>query len=553
MSTEMNVESALKTWESCRVALSSAIGAYVASCNDLHTACARSVQHLSGRQNLENLFALIDETLPDLAEEEARLLKARAKLSTTRNSSRSLTSIHTLPSEILSQVFTVLHNDAKDPTRSNNNPFGYSILGTSASWRQVAINTPALWTHIRIICDNHQTSYDRATVCLVRSGLLPLDIHAVIRTPFEQNETDWSQRLSQFLEKASFRIQMLDIEAQGNAAHMAREIMRIWMTSRPTIITKILSIRTYTLYHMRIAPVSTEWEANQPPFQYAEEALRSVTVLHLQEVTIPWASPVYHGLVDLRLAYNEDKSPIISASQLAIILCSSPELVNLTMVNVTIGRADSLGGRRTAHLHYLDQLTLIGTSCNNLDRLLALFSVSGSRNKLKVRFTHYRLGEQTDAIIRFLSTSFVKTLHCSSTDYSANALALLPMGKLLPYTENLVLEGFKPIFQFHLNALSSESGPNWSGMSSETGLLTRFPNLHIVSSGVTLESLKFIIRAYGIRFLRLERCSAASEPYDLNSWGPLLQQEFPDFDFVVTEEHLTSIGPPFERLVSLFA
>jgi hypothetical protein len=115
--------------------------------------------------------------------EVERLGKLLAELRADFNETTNFNApIESLPNEVLAMVFQAgcilpcrkVHRLNKRPEP----PFELLVSLISRRWRNVAISTPKLWTKI---CVLSQKPLDLVVAYLTRSGILPLDIQAVLR------------------------------------------------------------------------------------------------------------------------------------------------------------------------------------------------------------------------------------------------------------------------------------------------------------------------------------------------------------------------------------
>ncbi|KAG8698750.1 hypothetical protein FRC08_005733 [Ceratobasidium sp. 394] len=368
--SEIDAKRLLNNWRTCRSTLTVVVESYLAACTDLTTIICASSRQSHQRRGIETAILAIDTELTSLASEEVVLRNARVSLTAARNLSTTLAPIHALPPEVLASVFFMVQYDSSDVHDSKMLPPAQLLAGVSSYWRQVAINTPSLWTCIDITTT--QTNYDYFTLLLDRSSNHP--IYLTISEPNENNDRPLSGSSSTFLTRASRRVHTLDISSEGYQSGVTNTIMQLWLRHGLGGVTKVLRAR-----RLRGDPLQLGL-----PGEQAGEPLGSVAVLALDDVTIPWTSMVYHNLVDLRLWFSSSTKARISISQLATVLASSPGLVILKIYGLEVASLDDWDATTAVQLVHLEALFLGNLSYRSCELLLPLIPLSNCLGDLSI-------------------------------------------------------------------------------------------------------------------------------------------------------------------------
>ncbi|KAG8740655.1 hypothetical protein FRC10_004065 [Ceratobasidium sp. 414] len=492
-----DVGRALNDWKSWRAALAATVQGYLAACADLTTVCVSFSHQPHQRRGVETALLTLDAELTGLASEEAVLRNARASLTAARNLSMTLAPIHTLPPEILANIFLIVRHGSEDP------PPAQLLAGISSYWRQVAINTPSLWTWINITTT--QANFDYATLSLNRSNNCP--IYLTIFQPEAPGcgYPGWSAKgtSTAFLIQASRQIRTLDIRSSEFRAEAINMIMKLWLSHGSVEAAKTLRVR-----------VQSDIQLNLVLVGHAEEVLRSVSVLHLDGAAIPWASTVYHNLVDLRFWFSEHSEISLPVSQLATILTSSPGLVTLKISGLAVTPSNGWDSTTTVQLIHLEVLYLDVMSHETCGLLFPLIRLSACLNDLSIGI--------------YLGTGLpnIAPVQNFLRDTPTRTQRGLSLFGVIPSLQNLVV-GWCML-----------DNPN----ELRTTVLERrpapcLPHLFIVMATVNLECLKIIVSRCGVQTIHLEECVPHDGMEELR--GSLLEA-FPDLVCIVSDVDTTS-------------
>ncbi|KEP49204.1 F-box-like domain protein [Rhizoctonia solani 123E] len=274
---------------------------------------------------------------------------------TARGGLSQLAPISSLPTEILSHIFQLVANpcvfmviDCEDSDsevsgldegevqnadnstglvrRRNkseqleNFPTDLDCLSRVCSyWRQFAINTPSLWTHVDIVPHTllHKELFARAETYIARAAPLPIELHAADLNPLVYDEED----LRQLLKLVHNRINSLDIAVTYCWRQFHILILEELFLDRTSASTGLTKLTTSW------SPLNYELDEFFDWFEHSHDGFLHLTTLRLHGMFPVWGSIAYHNLVDLRLTPPSDiRWTRISESQLRSILEASPGL-----------------------------------------------------------------------------------------------------------------------------------------------------------------------------------------------------------------------------------
>ncbi|KAG8698114.1 hypothetical protein FRC08_006130, partial [Ceratobasidium sp. 394] len=318
------VKSALDGWKSARALLSSTVQSYSAACITLRAGCTlMSHRSPAAISMIEDALATIDSELDSLVSEAKSLLSVQISLATMRNNSAMLTRINTLPPEILASIFILSRNHR---TRNDNFRF-HDLASVCAYWRDIALNTPDLWTHVDI---SPSTPSGVTNLLLGRTKDNPIHIHVYEPKPPDNGYTPDYEILktTNVLAPHMHRVCALDIESHSFSRDFIGAVLNLWFD------------RGSTMYRPNGRQVLSPDRGIgntilKSRSKHAKGVLLSLNTLHLQGVVFDWKSGAYRDLVDLRLdfASGGGNVPVL---QFADMLRANPRLVILKLKSVHI-------------------------------------------------------------------------------------------------------------------------------------------------------------------------------------------------------------------------
>ncbi|KAG9089154.1 hypothetical protein FS749_001578 [Ceratobasidium sp. UAMH 11750] len=505
------VKRSLDNWKSKRMLLTTAIQSYLAACTDLNTVCTRAACRTYDRKDLESALAVIDAELEGLAPEAESLYPAIVLLTVTRNLSITLAPIHTLPPEILTRIFMMV-------------PSTRLITQISSYWRQVALNSPSLWTSVGLTNQSCFTTYDY--LYLERSGDLPLHFYVL------QDDAEGNLEMElEFFKEALPQIQTLDIWTNSrrdlNKTGVA-SVLKTWLKNSSTAIKEL-----------RFEVRSTPKNLNVWSTERAERVLGALTVLHLSDILIPCSSAAYHGLVDLRLScyWSSDKNKL-SVSELAGIFLASPNLSTFKMAYFTV--LPSEGSNAAVPLVCLEVLRLWGMEEESMGLVMSLIPLSRCLGELSICLELG--GDNLFQIGDFLCGARIKTLACTTVGDQRCWWPLL-LSKMIPRLEHLILHGFRSLGPSDIEDLMAGLGVRKAENDLNNELLPHLPHVYLVTSGYDNDDLTFITRMLGVQNLHVEGCWERESQGKLSGLEGKLLEALANFKCTFTEEDTTAEWP----------
>ncbi|KAG8793173.1 hypothetical protein FRC12_003683 [Ceratobasidium sp. 428] len=482
---------ALDNWKACRSALATAIRNYLAGCAELRSTCSQ-IQHQSRtRRELEPVLLAVNAELADLVSDETTLREARATLSVLRNTSSTLSPVHTLPPEILARIFQIAQTSPSHASSPSSPSPGHTFAQVCSYWRATATNLPYLWTHICIAPT--QTSYEYATLSLHRSKGLPIYMNIYRQKVEKWDRYLYKMRWKTLLASMGRHVHALNIVDSFDSPEtsLGQTIRLLLSHGSPGVMSTLHIRRPETGQIESLNPLSAG--------QSDSAVLHSISVLHLGNISIPWTSTIYHNLVDLRLQFHYDPQSILT-SQLAGILAASLGLTILKLEFINIVPSEDWNEEKLVRLAHLKVLYLNNLGKNGLVALMSTLSLSSCLDTLEVGIhdCYDRYSEEGAHLAQdFLHGAHIKTLALTpNLDYNDDAQLVFSVFKMIPSLENLILDNYNIDYMCETRGMIDESETN-------VGTTSRLPNLFLVTQELDLEELKLIVSFYGVETLHL--------------------------------------------------
>lgn len=333
-----NCAKVYQTWKSARSALSESIKVYLRACDVLASVSIETLAHtmknLGG--SLPDALSLIDAELSGLVEEEESLRTARLTLLASRNNAGSFSKINSLPFEILSSIFLFANPYPTEDCMPRGTVYPTALSGVCQRWRQVTLEIPSLWSHIRFSINGPQlySSHRCAELWGERSKDAGLSID-VLDFYCDRSTEIMLLNLEPYLDPLLPRVRCLTISASH---HFARATMfRMIAHSSPGSLNALSVTCRKQLTDTNNSDTVEDhllMSCSSSMLESAERLLSSVQHLTLSNAAFSWNSSAYHGLVELRLEFSEDGGILDwppSQEKMAAILSSSPMLDTLSL------------------------------------------------------------------------------------------------------------------------------------------------------------------------------------------------------------------------------
>ncbi|KAF8598642.1 hypothetical protein BDV93DRAFT_547312 [Ceratobasidium sp. AG-I] len=340
---------------------------YLAACLALETTLSTPLNLHSSRSELESSLLLVNEELPAISAGGKQLQEAASCLSRLRNRSTTLAPINLLPTELLSSIFCTI-NDLDTLCLlgvRDNKPFRAtsldSITSVRSSWRQIAITTPELWSHVDIVGAGYwkKRTMARAQRRIRRVSSAPLTMHIqdTLGISAGLSDADISYVVA-LVAPHMEKLQTLSVSLDSPDWRLAVDVLRCLVVG-PSIPRALLALdisnRQGRYTETPIDVLST------CPSQSQFLALASVHFLTLRSTYISWDSAVYFDLVDLNIE-GLSKRVWPTMEQITSVLSSSPRLRRLRLRKLGIVWDESSGVLNRVFLGELEELNLLDLS-----------------------------------------------------------------------------------------------------------------------------------------------------------------------------------------------
>ncbi|EUC59674.1 F-box-like domain protein, putative, partial [Rhizoctonia solani AG-3 Rhs1AP] len=333
-------------------ALNAALDRYLDICTSIRQHYCKGDNNVS--RDLEGLSLIANEVLL-ITSFKTKIHQADAAISLVRNTMPTVVPINALPEEILSRIFHLVTYGEPCKFHHTYEYPAYPTLLTHvcSRWRQAAINSPTLWSHIDLSShgfrgsgEPHERHLAHAKTYLARAGQAQLDIHVAEDFPHGLYVHD--VRISDFLIPLASRMRSLEIHIELESDNRP-DAYKSGYTLCDDILSCCLIICTPgTLKHLMIAPkgdgngsfiqsrdvpedtIVGDWSPKSTldidmKEQELEGLLFPITRLRLSGRFPHWSSRAYHGLTELRL-YPHGSITRIPDFQFTTMLAESPQL-----------------------------------------------------------------------------------------------------------------------------------------------------------------------------------------------------------------------------------
>ncbi|CAE6451860.1 unnamed protein product [Rhizoctonia solani] len=360
-------------------------------------ACTSAHPPAGGGNKARNLHRSVESEWYRTISHQEKLDQAQEAISTVRNymANRGITGIKDLPLEIITHIFHLViasqpcltHRTTSYEPIIKYPQYPDSLTQICSSWRRIAINSPALWSHIDIALDHslNPSLFERANVYAARAGLYPLSIHISNTRSAREHERhslrqtvtdpvlyeawgDWEDLQEFKFLTDSTRIKSLEVDlylldglrdchfsmleyflARCEPGIFTQYTTRVWATSRlPPVGGPFIEPAN--------APRTIKGALLSLPSRHFEAIWLGVSSLRVNGLCPHWTSKAYHGLVEL---YLDLGIPKITEAQLVNMLKSSPGL-RILHINADIFHPSPYGTLiAPVFLSELEELTVI--------------------------------------------------------------------------------------------------------------------------------------------------------------------------------------------------
>ncbi|KAG8784478.1 hypothetical protein FRC12_018648 [Ceratobasidium sp. 428] len=414
-----------------------------------------------------------------------------------RSQSATLAWVNTLPPEILSNI---LVRSGSYCTRDNVSRF-CDPAAVCTYWREVALGTVDLWTHIDL---GPGTSYPLANLLLGRSKDSPIHVHLYEPKPPNYDRTpDYEvSKAVGVLAPLVHRVSTLDIKSLSYSRNLVSAILNLWLDSGSASLPRLLGVSRPS-GHKILSPDGVSRNGKlRSRSEHAESVLKSLTVLHLHGVLFDWDSDAYRGLHDLRLDFS-GYSSLVSTFKLAKVLSASPMLTVLKLKGLQMTVEEEIQPA-PVFLGSLKVLSLQSFhSTDGLRLFLPLITLPSSSTELSIGI------HGSDGIYEQLQNIFTRS-SIATLFWKTVTWRFLSLLNSVTGLQNLIIINLGVIDDIvtgYEDLLTSLSTP-----------FSHPPRVILLLCPITFKSLRHLVARLGIRNLRLEQCFVADKIAD-PSWS----------------------------------
>ncbi|KAG8717873.1 hypothetical protein FRC08_006468 [Ceratobasidium sp. 394] len=504
-------DQACQKLQSARASLSSTVQEYLSACELMETITSRP------SAEREKALLAIDAELLSIRLEEARIKRAHEILTYTRNRSKMVSPIYSLPPEILARVFTWATCNCTELAAYSNAPPILTPLALSAvckQWRKVAIHHRALWAHIDIELSPARvfSQYPPCEVWAERSCGKPLVINVRQHgfggsdsdsdgdTPTGHDDDEYSRMVAfwllKFLLPLMHQVYSLTMMLSSPAPHLVKKLLESLTNARARLLTIDFNPE-HGLYYI--------------PLFLDATPLRDLEVLHLHNTAPPWHMWSLGNLTDLRLeSHLEDSDWSMAKFELAAVLASSPRLQHLALVGLRIEDSPGVLTGLVA-LNRLQVLKIGYMTSNVLVSLLDMINPGG--NALLLEIFPSSVGADLHAgltsIRLFIDRSNVSVLQLTSGNEPCFASQLGPF----PRVQTLVLDSYyiSGIAKKRQFGTGIKTYMNPCQANSSTTLWPDLRHLSLNYCVLEKDYLYNLVSLHSIQTLRLKSCYHGQE------------------------------------------
>ncbi|KAG8738881.1 hypothetical protein FRC12_016517, partial [Ceratobasidium sp. 428] len=487
----------------------------------------------------------IDEELSTFSIEEARIQQARYTLIDTRNVSRMVAPIYSLPSEILARIFSDAACCCTNETFHEHTPHianPVMLSGVCKRWRQVAVNHQPLWTHIDLVVagDNTNRGYHPPEIWEERSqgALLYLNIYQYRLLNYIDVEEDYDNTYADELDSAPMFNKLLNFLSPLMSQVCSMTLVLDFPTE--PVLAKLLG--SWLLNYTSGQPQALRLQAHhQSPKLYlthrestfglaaSTRVLRykglfeSLRILHLCNIIPSWTNLSLENLTDLRLESGETWS--ITQNELASLLMSCPRLQCLALDRLSPGASND-SSQIVVTLNELRMIYIRDPAWSHLVEFVLDIINPGSNPLTMTIFLPFaaELSSRALAAVQtFAGRSNVKTLHIKSgRGHMSFASQLWP----LPHVETLTLQKchFSDAARVGSFVLDRDTSPRPT--RPESALCPSLRSLYLKRCTVDQDYAHQLLSHHHIQAIYLRECCVSKEtPCTPKPDGPQVSEE----------------------------
>lgn len=423
---------------------------------------------------------------------------AFSSLDRARNLTSKDVPIRRLPPELLSRVFVLVtsSNQAGFEPKGPRPGCGRSALILSSvchRWRQVAIQTRELWSHIDIGVANNVFNgcIHLMLLYLDRAGNAPLDVHVYA------GRTRQLGILKEAIDPLTRRVaQFRSLNIASYSATVLAFFVDLWLnddSSRP--LNALVLFRQWSSFE---TDKGCAFPSRRPSLERTHTLLTDVRILKLHDTYLDWDLATFRGLVELELCSIAGGSGP-TAEQLFNLISVNPELRYIHVERVTIHAMPDCNISPVK----MSKLETLEIGAGNLIPLLDLLEPCSSNFRLKLLGGAYDFSQEESIVLEgFCSRANLATLYIEG--FGGDSIADLVV-KILTL-KTLVLDNIR-LTEYFFRIMANP--PNTTSPIEE-----RFPSsnsaLRILSlrdCEVEPSGLRELVTARPIKRLEVLRCN----------------------------------------------
>ncbi|KAG8707523.1 hypothetical protein FRC09_001777 [Ceratobasidium sp. 395] len=485
-------------WKAFHDSLVVSVQSYLNACATLESVLTQPLQSTGDKPLLEGVLQLVSSELPSFSACNDQLRTSWCSLTRLRNRATKLVPIHSLPPEVLSNIFVIAKRSARllcvqDVVPDDEPPKPSCldhIMGVCAYWRHIAIDTSSLWTHIDLVTAGRWANrfMARAQYRLERAGDLPIELH--IQDTSDPSQAGLGlenvQRLVGFLSPYAKRYRSLHILFQYQMQEIFNLVFQFLTQCDVPSVLDTLILATQADNQQMFASYQPILFSGALSNSKYDQLLGPVRHLDLQSIYIDWASAVYHDLVDLSIQYLP-QTLWPTTHQLAEVFSVCPRLRRIKLGRFGVTAGNTSHNLAPILLNDLEEINLHSLR-GGCETVLSLISPGSKPFSSSIVMTSSP-GE-LEAAHSFFHNSNVRTLFISDRRSSGSFWISYALG-ILPQLEQLAIDA--PRLAVDSNTIVVETWP-------------KLHTLYMIGGRFTAPSIFLILDANHIKTLSLWGC-----------------------------------------------
>ncbi|QRV97112.1 F-box-like protein [Ceratobasidium sp. AG-Ba] len=501
-------------------------------------------------QEREAMLQAIDTELATIPSEIETISLALSTIKSTRDQSKMVAPIYSLPSELLARIFCDASCRCTQRfvhySLGSGNTSPTVLSGVCRRWRAVALSHLSLWTHLDLVVSRRDTGYryPSSELWLERLQDAPLYVNIRQYHTFDQDEWDDEElendsddernpaemvtSLLEFLSPLMIQMRSLNIRLGWPGDYILTALLDRWKDYGVSEYVRILKAESNleifpTSFHPRDAVALYRNPGYKAFFQ-------SLEVLHLHNVVADWRHLSLQNLTELDLKYPDWT---MLNSELVAVIVSCPRLERLAL-DCFIARDVPLSGRsvklsslrelsvKQSEGHSLVQtaLGIVDPGYNTLTLNVAMKFGSSNSSPAKAAFYSF-VARANVKILRVFNLYDLKedSLFASQIDHLPRVEILVlhncHFSRSMMVEENNLLDGGVRIATHHNPKPVNSSPMPWPSVRQ----------LYLVRCIVDQDYTRHVLSGHSIQALYTFNCFRSSDSYAVLGLGTAASEE----------------------------